>query len=740
MKTITTYFLLFLLSLQPVFADLTFRTVKTTGGDYAGTLAGLQSAVNDAAASSSTDPWVIEVEAGVTYSNPTTCYLELKSQTVKKLIFIRSSRLRELPENVRVVPADAAKLFKIENDCAGYDGTSQAVIMAPPEITGTLGSAIVSHYVIQGAELYYSGNNRNSGGAMNIGYHGDTTIKARQLWQAPHTIMLDRSWTHGRDSEAWVLESNQHATQNGVRVDGRNITIKNSRLSDNNMDTTDHGQGESRGIAGSNAPGPLYVYNNYIDGAIGSILGGEAPWISGLVFAGGWFYGNEYTRNPAIWHWEKWDTTDTLDTTKPCISNSFWQQKVAPSNKWKCVAGSWTPSVETRTNRGWVKNAWECKSCILVNVEGNYIHDIPSTDDQQQKGYAFLFNHVDAFFGALFSRPEHIQVRNNKAFRVGQGPTLSWGGSSSAYYRTNNITIEHNIFREVFSYEVSPKQGAHGSVGGGTVIQVSGLSEGLKFDRNTFSTSRDSSYTIGLMVGEDPPNMANSQMTNNIFYWGTWAQSPLNLRVEDCTNFRNTFGGNVKWDNNGIVDGTGAYPTRGQPAFDALFGAANCPTTMVRAVDYASAGFANAATGDFRVCKGNNDPVGSGCTTASGFATAATDGGVLGADAAQVDIMTAGAAAGTFSQDIFEVQIRTANKSTIRYTSFGVGGTCSGTIKNIGGTTVDSWTDTASVGVTNDRSHTPSLASVGEYTVRISCANAGATQTIWRDKLFKKYN
>lgn len=716
------FVLLFALAIQMP-ASVNVRTVKSSGGDFPATLAGLQSAVDYCRTLNSTDPCMVEVEAGVTISGPQ-CFLRLNAQaTATKLIVIRSSRLSELPDGVRVTQADAPKLAKIQNSCA----SSQAVVLVPPETTGTPGAAVASHYLLQGLDVQFSGEGRNAGGAINIGYDPDTNIKARAFWQAPHTIAVDRCWLHGVDTEAWITASSTHANQNGILLNGRNITVKNSRISDNNMDNSDHGQAESHGILADNSPGALYIYNNYIDGAIGSLMGGGWTWIPGLVSTGSWWWGNEYSRDPLAWHWLEWDTTDTLRTSEPCISGSFWEQKVAPLNKWKCVAGAWQSSSDNRINRGWVKNAWECKNCRMVYVEGNYIHDVPSTGDQSQYGYAFLINNQDASDGAYFARPESIFIRHNRMLRTGQGPTFSWSGDTKGYKRTNNITVENNMFENIGGTRVSPTQGTEFTSGGGWMVQVSGLEKNLRVAKNTFIYDRTFSGG-GLRLSDDPPMTSDIYLQDNILPWASRGQTPLNNNNEACSALRGVMFGAVYWNYFGLVDTN----NRGQSAFNSLYGNSACPPNKSRVGTWADVKFVNfnnGENGDYRLCTGPGVPHAS-CTGASPWATASSTGGPLGADAQQVMYASGGAETGTPDYKFLEFQIRRADKNEIRYTAYDEQ-MCSGTITGISGPPAYSWNDS---GGNRERSIAPGTLQPGFYTARVTCAGGR-----WREEQLRVY-
>ncbi len=717
------FVLLFALALQ-LPAAVTVVTVKSSGGDYPATLAGLQSAVDYCRTLNATDPCVVEVEAGAVISGPA-CYLTLSAQTAAtKLITIRSSRLSELPDGVRVAAADAPKLAKIVNSCA----SSQAVVLIPPEITGVVGAKVASHYVLQGLELHYAGEGRNAGGTVNIGYNPDNAFKARAYWQAPHTITVDRCWLHGNDTSTWITAASTHANQQGIRVDGGNITVKNSRISDINMDNSDHGQAETHGIMTSNGPGPLYVYNNYIDGAIGSLMGGEWPWIPGLVLTGSWFFGNEYSRSHSAWHWLDWDTTDSLNIAQPCITGAFFEQKAAPLNKWKCVAGSWQPSTDNRVNRTWTKNGWECKNCRMSFVEGNFIHDIPSTGDQSQYGAALLINNVDAADGAYASRPESIVIRYNRAQRTGQGPTTGWLGDTKGYKRINRVTIEHNLFESLGGARVSPTQGTSFTTGGGKQIQTSGLDLNLRIAKNTFIYDRNFGGS-GLRLSDEPPLAYNVDLRDNILSWADAGHAPLNIFNEACTAFRAVLTGAVYWDYVGMVDTN----NRGQTTFNTIYGNAACPPNKSRLASWADVKFVNfnnGENGDYRLCTGPGVPHPS-CTGASPWATASSTGGPLGADARQVMYASGGAETGTLDYKFLEFQIRRADKDQLRYTAYDEQA-CSGTITGISGVAAAySWNDS---GGNRERSITPGTLSPGSYTARVTCAGGR-----WREEQLRVY-
>lgn len=719
MRVFLSYFLL----LTSLHAAVTIKTVRSSGGDYPATLAGFQSAVNSCASASQTDPCIVDAEANITYIDAVTCYLNLPALTNgTKLVIIRSSRIRELPAGTRVTPSDTAKMATIENACSGTPGLG-AILIQP-------GSSPSSYYILQGLNAYFSGNTRNALGAIQIGVTIDGATKARTYAELPKNIIIDRCWAHGQLSSSWVFASNSHANQQGMLLNGQNILVKDSRSSDNNQDQIDWGQGETHGIQIDNGT-VISIYNTHIDGAIGSLIGGTWMWITANIPQTIRFFGNYYTRNPYNWHWVDFNTADTLDLTQPCAENAFWQEAGSTTNTYVCTGGVWTLTATPRPNRTWTKNAWECKNCRDVLIEGQVTNLVPSVGDQSQYGFGILINNVDTQESAYYARPEFITARFSRMIQVGQGPTFSWGGVTSAYERIHDVNI-NNLTIENFAGPItSPTQtGAGGtfSTGGGWQLQVSGLSKNLTY-KNITSLYGRAFGGAGMRLQDDGSLIAtNVVLQDNILSWGTAGQSPLNAFNEACSVFRPLMQGGVYWNYFGYIDSN----SRGSSAFSSVYGTIPpCPTSVTRAATYAAVNFVNynsGQDGDYRLCTAAGVPD-AGCPGASPYATASSTGGPLGADWTNVNYATSGVSSGTADYEFFNFQIRAATPSVIRYTSYS-SATCDGSIKDIDNIEVDSWTDAG--GTNRDRSHTPSLAANGEYTVRVTCAGRWKETTFLR--------
>jgi IPT/TIG domain len=152
------------------------KTIKATGGDY--TPSQFQTALNDAGTAS--EKRIITVDAGLTLSGQ----WSLPANADQNWIVIRTSQYAQLPEGKRVVPADASKLFKIQN--TNVDPTLVA-------------AAAANHIRIIGAEITIdpSALSDAPGGANQSGLIQLHTNLANNASNIPKFIGFDRCYVHG---------------------------------------------------------------------------------------------------------------------------------------------------------------------------------------------------------------------------------------------------------------------------------------------------------------------------------------------------------------------------------------------------------------------------------------------------------------------------------------------------------------------------------------------------------------
>ena len=182
----------------------------------------------------------IVVQAGATLTGNIT--LPQKSGTGE--IVIRSSRISELPEGVRVSPSQSALFPKVQTTNA------EPVIAAAPG---------AHHYRFQGIEFSPANASTTVYDLIRL---GGGRREQKTLDTVPHHLVIDRCYIHGHDTQD---------VQRGVNLNSAETTISNSYISDIHMVGI-----EAQGIAGWNGPGPFHIINNYLEGASQNIMFGGA--------------------------------------------------------------------------------------------------------------------------------------------------------------------------------------------------------------------------------------------------------------------------------------------------------------------------------------------------------------------------------------------------------------------------------------------------------------------------------
>lgn len=199
----------------------------------------LQTAINNAVAGD-----ILSLEAGATFTGPI---------SVTKEITIQSSRLAELPPDVRVSPADAGKMPRIITP-----GRGEPALQVP------IGTANVK---LLGIELAQPELNAICYDLVRL---GDSSVAQNTLEKAPHHIVIDRCYIHAHENGE---------LKRGVALNSAHTDILNSYISGFKV----KGQ-EAQAVAGWNGPGPFRIINTYLEGAGENfIYGGALPFIPNLL-------------------------------------------------------------------------------------------------------------------------------------------------------------------------------------------------------------------------------------------------------------------------------------------------------------------------------------------------------------------------------------------------------------------------------------------------------------------------
>ena len=309
---------------------------------------------------------VIELEAGKVYEGP----LTLPKKDGNSFITIRSSRAGQLPEGLRVGPEQSALFAKLQSAEPGA-----------PVIKTVAGS---HHYRIIGLEISTATPKTVVYDLVRI---GDTKQTAADV---PHHFEIDRSYIHGYSTQD---------VQRGVAVNGAEITISNSYISDI------HGRGfEAQAICGWNGPGPFRIINNYLEGAGENIMfGGADPSITDLVPSDIEIRGN-YLFKPLSWK-----------VGHPTYGGIHWG----------------------------VKNLLELKIARNVVIDGNVLENCWG---DAQIGYAVLFTVRNQNGKAPWAVLENVSFTNNIVKNSEQGLQLLGEDSPNLSRRSSGLRIVNNLF------------------------------------------------------------------------------------------------------------------------------------------------------------------------------------------------------------------------------------------------------------------------------------------------------
>src|SRR6185369_14134554 len=284
-------------------------------------------------------------------------------------ITIQSSRVGELPEGVRVGPAQTALFAKLRS------GSSAGQVLRT--------AAGAHHYRFIGVEI----SSATAALTYDLVRFGESTQTASDV---PHDLVIDRSWIHGFDTQD---------VQRGVSLNGSEITISNSYISEI------HGRGyDTQAICGWNGPGPFHIINNYLEASGENILfGGADPSITNLVPT------NIEIRRNYLFKPLRWKMTD------PSYAGIHWS----------------------------VKNLLEIKMGRNIVIDGNVMEN--SWGDAQI-GYAVLFTVRNQDGKAPWSTIENVIFTNNTVKNSEQGFQLLGSDNLNPSQRASGLEITNNLF------------------------------------------------------------------------------------------------------------------------------------------------------------------------------------------------------------------------------------------------------------------------------------------------------
>ena len=302
----------FMATAYPSTAGYIVKTVCASGCNYTDFQAALNSVHSDNGDTSGEN---IQLKSGATFTTSTSFTLPAYTMSAGKWIIVTTgSGFTPPAEGVRISPAASTNAAKI------LSSTSAAAIQ-------TANNA--NHYWFMGVEIGVTSPVTLNYGVFIVG-NGDTSATT-----LPSNIVLDRCYVHG------------NATGNirsGLTANGPYVAAINSYF-ENFHDTG----ADTQAIVVWNSPGPVKVFNNFLQAAgENMIVGGAHAYISGLV-------------------------NSDIQITQ----NQFFKPL------------TWYPGSPTYAGINWsVKNLLEMKNARRVFVEGNIFQNVWQN---AQSGYAVLF-------------------------------------------------------------------------------------------------------------------------------------------------------------------------------------------------------------------------------------------------------------------------------------------------------------------------------------------------------------
>ena len=455
------FYLIVLLSFFLPQSKATVYTVCSSGCTYS--LSQFQTAIDAATCGD-----IIQITAGqtVTGSGVDPFYLRKKitcNTNKGPHVIIRSSGVSNLGSGVRVTPSDTANLAKI-------------TISAGPwaVISNEKGAGYYRFHGIEfTAHSSFVGDLIEFGTRSSFSYVFDNKIE-----DLAHHIEFEQCYFHGDSAST-------NGPRRGIRANMASMIVRNSWF-----ENIKNQSGESNAIAGWNAQGPFFFYNNHLESvAITTLFGGAEPNIRGLRANGNFFYGNHYYRS---WKYRvRFHGGDPSGTCLYDSSGGEYYKNTDVNTYWRCDSGVWTSITSGEFSPYyWQKNIFELKNAWRTWVEGNFLENAWSPATQNQFGAVFLFNLVDNDPPSGTAEPAatvgYVHIQNNYARRAPWGVTM--GGVGGPYWLAhNNINVTNNILDEIGDspYTLAAPE-LNGSKWGGGFMSFGGSNINITYDLNTF--------------------------------------------------------------------------------------------------------------------------------------------------------------------------------------------------------------------------------------------------------------
>lgn len=387
---------------------------------------------------------VIVLQADATYGP-----LVLPAKSGASYITIQSSRAADLPGGTRVGPSQAALFARLRNSATD---TAAPVIRTVPG---------AHHWRFIGVDIATATNAK----VFDLFQIGSSVQTAAEV---PHDIAIDRSWVHGFSTQE---------VQRGISLNGSEITISNSYISDI------HGTGyDTQALCGWNGPGPIHIINNYLEAAGENVLfGGADPSITGLIPTGIEIR-NNYLFKPLSWkvghptyagiHWSIKNLLEIKLGRDVTIDNNQFE------NSWGDAQIGYAVLFTVRNQDGhapWavITNVSFANNVVKNTEQGFQLQGVDNLNpSQQSSGVVIVNNLFTGILNRFLTMTDYDNVTLNHNTTEQGGNIMSLFGEPSAGFKyTNNVTVRNPAGFGIFGDVVGEGTVALEKYAAGYVVQ-----------------------------------------------------------------------------------------------------------------------------------------------------------------------------------------------------------------------------------------------------------------------------
>jgi uncharacterized protein (TIGR03437 family) len=363
----------------------------------------------------------IVLQAGATYMGLFT----LPNKSGSGYLTIESSRVSELPEGVRVTPAQSSLLARMISHGGG------------DPVMKTMTGA--HHYKFRGIEFAPQNETAAIYGLIDLGssYSDQNTLAA-----VPHDLIIDRCYLHGFSGQN---------IQRGISLNSAETSVLNSWISEIHWDI------DTQALAGWNGPGPFHILNNHLEASGENILfGGSDALIPNLVPADIEIRHNHLFK-PLSWkvddpsyaghHWSVKNILELKNAQRVTIDGNILENNWADGQVGIAI-------VLTPRNQGG-SNPWAIVADVTItnnivrNSEGGV--NLLGNDNYQPSQQARNITIANNLFDQIRREPllqtngvNGLTFDHNTAIHQGNIIT-AYGSATTGFAFTNNI-VEHNLY------------------------------------------------------------------------------------------------------------------------------------------------------------------------------------------------------------------------------------------------------------------------------------------------------